>query len=415
MLALAAVAIGLSIHDASGGLGAGAPPLISPWHPRIRVEALVSVAVLAACVVLAPASARRIRSPLLFASCAFVFALALGLALNLAREGVHGWYAVFDTSRGGSFEAANEYLPSLPALSYGPRFFLDHFEELVPSLPINGAGHPPGLLLTMDALGLRTAQRLAAFCIVIGALSAPLTYLVGRNLLDEQRGRTAALLTAFAPSVLLDGTVSADAVYMTLGLATAALLVSRRSTLRAAGALAAALAAFFSWLLLAIPVWAALVVLWRQGPRAALGVCVSCLLAVVALNAGLALAVGYDPIGALRATNMVYRVSLARSRPYAYWVLGSPTAWGIMLGLPTAALALRAAARREPIALALAAVVIVSAVLGFSKAETERIWLPYVPLACLAAASATPRRVGRVLAALAIQALLVEVLLDTIW
>ncbi|HEX4108541.1 MAG TPA: hypothetical protein VHX88_10425 [Solirubrobacteraceae bacterium] len=413
-MAFATVAIGLTIHALSGGLAAGAPPFISAWHPRIRPLAAVSLAVLAAAVPLSPLMT-GIRSRSLFAACAFVLALVLGLALNLAREGVHGWYAVFDTSPHGSFEAPNEYLPSLTALTYGPQFFLGHFAQLVPSLTINGAGHPPGLLLTMDALHLRSAQRLAAFCIVVGALSTPLAYLLARELLDEERARIAALFTAFAPSVLLDGTVSADAVYMTLGMATAALLVSRRASVRVAGAAMAAIGGFFSYLLLAIPVWAALVVLARCGWRAALGVCVTCGLAVLALNGGLALAVGYDPIGALRATGDVYRNSLALSRPYAYWVFGSPTAWGVMMGLPTAALALRAASRRDPGALALAAVVIVSAVLGFSKAETERIWLPYVPLACVAAASAAPTRLRPILAALAGQALLVEILLDTIW
>lgn len=415
MLALATVVAGLTIHAISGGLGAGAPPFISGWRPRVRPEVVVSVAVLTLGVLLAPRAAERIRSPPVFAAFALVLALALGLAVNLGREGVHGWYAVFDTSAHGSFEAVNEYLPSLPALSYGPRFFLDHFAELVPSLSVNGAGHPPGLLLTMDALGLRSAESLATFCIAIGALSAPLAYVVGRGLLDEERGRTAALLTAFAPSFLLYGTVSADAVYMTLGMASAALLVSRRSRTRRAGAALAAVAALFSWLLLAIPAWAALLVWSRDGRRAALCVGVSCLLAVVALNLALALAVGYDPIGALRATNMVYRESLAVSRPYAYWVFGSPTAWGVMLGLPTALLALRAVANRNPAAVALAAIVVVSAVLGVSKAETERIWLPYVPLACVAAASTAPRHLYRILAALAVQALLVELLFDTIW
>jgi methylthioxylose transferase len=414
-VALATVAVGLTVHAIFGGLGAGEPPFISAWHPRIRPTAAISAAVLAAGALIAAASPARIRSPALFAAWAFGLALMLGLALNLAREGVHGWYAVFDTSPSGSFEASNEYLPSLPALSYGPRFFLDHFAELVPSLSVNGAGHPPGLLLTMDALGLRTARTLAAFCIATGALSAPLAYVLGRDLLGEERGRTAALLTAFAPSALLYGTVSADAVYMTLGMATAALLVARRPGTRTAGAAMAALAALFSWLLLAIPVWAALVVFSREGLRAALGVCVTCMLAVLALNGALALTTGYDPIGALQATGTVYRESLAVSRPYAYWVFGSPTAWAVMLGLPTAALAVRATARRDPAAVALATIVIVSAVLGFSKAETERIWLPYVPLACIAAASAAPPRLDRILAALAVQALLVEILLDTIW
>ena len=47
-------------------------------------------------------------------------------------------------------------------------------------------------------------------------------------------------------------------------------------------------------------------------------------------------------------------------------------------------------------AVALAVVVVVAAVAGFTKAETERIWLFLVPLACVAAAPAiAPRRTRR--------------------
>lgn len=414
MAALTVVA-GVAIHAVTGGLAAGAPPFIARWLPRIDPLAAVSVVVLGAAVAIAPRAVMGLRRPAGFAVFTFGLALALGLSVNLARSGIHGWYGVFDTSAHSSFEAANEYLPSLPALADGPRFFLDRFAELVPALTINGAGHPPGLLLTMDALGLDSAKRLAAFCIAVGALSAPLTYLLARGLLGERPGRIAALLTAFAPSVILDGTVSADAVYMTLGVASAALLVSRRPRVRVAGAAALAIAAFFSWLLLALPLWAAIVVGLRDGPRAALSLLVWCGTAVVLLNGALAVGTGYDAVGALQATSVVYHQSLALSRPYAFWVFGSPTAWGVGIGLPTAVLALRALAARHPAAIALAAVIVVSAILGFTKAETERIWLPYVPLASVAAAAMAPRRLYALLGALAVQAILVEVLFDTIW
>jgi hypothetical protein len=57
-----------------------------------------------------------------------------------------------------------------------------------------------------------------------------------------------------------------------------------------------------------------------------------------------------------------------------------------------------------------------AALLGYTKAETERIWLFMVPFACVAAASALPRRwLAPVLVLLGVQALAVEVLLYTIW
>ena len=103
-------------------------------------------------------------------------------------------------------------------------------------------------------------------------------------------------------------------------------------------------------------------------------------------------------------------------RPYPYWVLGSVVAWGVMLGPPIAAPALRGLVRRDAAALALAAVLAVAALAGFTKAETERIWLFLVPLACIAAAPAlADRRLGPILALLAAQALTVQALFATVW
>ena len=60
--------------------------------------------------------------------------------------------------------------------------------------------------------------------------------------------------------------------------------------------------------------------------------------------------------------------------------------------------------------------VVASALAGFTKGETERIWLFLVPLACVAAAPALPRRwLVPVLAMLAVQAFLMQVLLGTVW
>ena len=48
--------------------------------------------------------------------------------------------------------------------------------------------------------------------------------------------------------------------------------------------------------------------------------------------------------------------------------------------------------------------------------ETERIWLPFVPLACVAAAAAVPAgRLRPVLTFLVFQAMVVELLFFTVW
>ena len=119
------------------------------------------------------------------------------------------------------------------------------------------------------------------------------------------------------------------------------------------------------------------------------------------MQAVFALATGFDPLGTLHATNRVYVLGIAARRPYAFWLFGSPVAFLLVLGLPIAWLALRSA---SPEAIAIGAVLALSALAGFTKAETERIWLFYAPLVCLAAAPLV-RRHRTLAAALAVQAL----------
>jgi 2-hydroxychromene-2-carboxylate isomerase len=137
---------------------------------------------------------------------------------------------------------------------------------------------------------------------------------------------------------------------------------------------------------------------------------------VLLLNGALALATGYDPVGALAATKQVYDNSLATQRPYAFWVFGSPVAWAVMTGVPIIAAAIAGLVARRPAAVALAVIVIVACLGGFTKAETERIWLFMVPLACAAAAPwLRTARLRAVLAFLAAQVILIELLYETVW
>ena len=400
----------LARHDGRE-LGVPYPPFVGRWDPAITAWALAAAALVALAVWAAP----RLLAvpPAAFAAAVFLLTLALRLALGASSRGTAEWSRVFDPA---SFEGANEYLPALTALRYGPGFFLDRFAELVPSLPVHAAGHPPGLLLVMDAFGVTTPGRLAALCIAGGALIAPLAYAVGRAVLDERRARFAGLLTAAAPSVLLFGATSADALYASIGLLAAWPLVSPRPALRAAGAVLLALASLFAWSLLGIGAWAALLAWRRRGVRDMLALALLCAAALLAVQGAFAAVTGFDPIGTLRATEQVYRFGIAGERPYWYWLAGSPTAFLLMLGLPTAWLALRALARADDAAVAIFAVIAIAAVAGFTKAEVERIWLCFAPLVCLAAAtSLRERHLRPVLAALGAQALAWEVLWNTVW
>ena len=415
-IAAATIGYGLSAQASGQRLGAGLAPFLSGWAPTLRPTAAPAVALLVAGLVAAPRLRSLALRPWQFALAVLGLGAALRLALGMARRGPDGLYAVYEL---GNHEAASEYLPALPALEFGLSFFLDTFAEVGTSLPVHAVGHPPGLLVTMHLLGIDSAPALAALTIGVGMLSIPLVYLLGRVVLDERRARLATLLYVFAPSAVLYGATSADALYATLALL-AAVPLARAATGRGrspvAGAGAFALASFFSYANLAVGAWATLLAAQRAGSRQAALLAAACGLALAGFYLALHAVTGYDPIGALAATESVYRAGIASRRPYEFWVFGSPVAFLVALGLPIAWFALRSAGAGDPAARALLAVLLIAAVLGFTKAETERIYLYLVPLACVAAAVTLPeRRLAPVLIALAVQALATELLLYTVW
>ena len=416
-VALAVIATGWAIRRANGGLGTATPPFVPGWSPRIEIAgAVIAALVLLAAVALGPRLLDRRLPPIGFSAASYVLALCVGTAVNLAREGTDGWSRMFTIGVGAFHEGPNEYLPGLPTLGYGVHFYLDRFAEMATSQPVNVAGHPPGPLLLMDALGITTAGGLAALCIVAGALCAPLAHRLSWTLDDEPTGRIAGLLCALSPALVLLGVSSYDVVFAAFGALAACLLVARSPWWRAAGLVVFALATLMSWALLAIGAWAAIVAWRREGWRAALVLAAACGVAVLVLNGALALATGYDPIGALAATKQVYDNSLATRRPYLFWVFGSPVAWAVMTGVPIIGAALAGLVARRPAAIALAVIVLVAALGGFTKAETERIWLFMVPLACVAAAPwLRPARLRAVLAFLAAQAIVIQLLYETVW
>ena len=415
-MAVATIAYGLSARAKGVELGAGLAPFLADWRPALRPTALPAVALLVAGVLAAPRLRGAGVGAWQFALVALLLGLSFRLALGIAGSGLDGLYSVYQL---GNHEAASEYLPALPAFDFGTRFFLDTFAEVGTSLPVHAIGHPPGLLLTMHVLGIDSAPRMAALTIGLGALSIPLAYLLGRALMDERRARVATLLYVFAPSAVLYGATSADALYTTVALLAAlplAMAAKADGRSPAAGASALAFASFFSYANLAIGAWATLLAWQRSGLRRAALLAGACGLALVAFYLTLHLATGYDPIGVIEATEGVYREGIASRRPYEFWVFGSPTAFLVAGGLPIAWFALRSAGAGDAAARALLAVLVTAAVLGFTKAETERIYLYLVPLACMAAAASLPeRRLGTVLGALAAQAFVTELLLYTVW
>ncbi len=407
------VTFGIVAKAGGDSLGSSQAPLLYEWDWHASTVALLAVALLAAAVALAPRLSSLTLSPRGFAAASLALGLVLRLAVGAARDGSVGWYAVYEVP---NKESSNEYLPALPSFDFGARFFLDTFAEIGTSLPVHAIGHPPGLLLTLHALGIESAGAMAALTIGVGALSIPLVYVLGRQLLDEAQARVATLLYVFAPSAVLHGVTSADALFATLAVLAAAALLARRRIIFALGPPALALASFFSYANLAVGALAAIVVARRDGLRRALVLSAACAVALPAFYGLLHLFTGFDPIGALRSTETVYREGVASTRPYAFWVFGSPAAFLLAAGLPLAWYALRALGAGETVAVALFSVLVISALLGFTKAETERIYLFLVPFLCLAGATALPRRfLTPVLALLAVQAIATELLFETVW
>ncbi|MGD9734655.1 MAG: hypothetical protein AB7V58_03445 [Solirubrobacterales bacterium] len=406
------LAVGLGAKLADIHWGAPAQPFTLRWAPDLSAWALPGLAALLGCLLLAGPLLRARPRPLAFAAAAFALTLVSRLGLNVIRGGPDALSAVFDPNGG---EGRTEYLPGLAYLRDGVGSFLDRFDQVVAVAPTHVAGHPPGLVLAIHALGIDTAAGLTALTIGVGALTTPALYALARQLADETTARAAALLFVFVPTSLLYGATSADALFATLAIAAAALLVARRPLLRGLGAALLALASFFSYALLAVGAWAALVLWRRRGIVAALRLCLLCAAALAALYLGLYLATGFDVLAAIGATDARYREGIASARPYLFYFFGSPAAFLLLLG-PVAWFAARSLARREAAALALAAVIAISVIGGYTKAETERIWLFLVPLACLAAARALPaRRLSPVLVALTVQAVAIQTLLFTKW
>jgi hypothetical protein len=408
----ATIVVGTIERSMGHRLGTALAPFTARPDARATLLAPAVVAAFAVAVLTTPRLLGDRVRPRAFAGGTFIMSLVLRLGLAAARGGTRQWDGVFATSS----EAAHEYLPALPALRIGVHAFLARFAKLAPALPTHPSGHPPGMLLTLHALGITTPAGMAALTIGVGALAVPLTYVLGLAMLDEPRARLATLLVAFSPTVLIIGVSSADSLYATLGLAAACALLAARPAVRRLGPVLLAVVSFFSPALLALGLWACVVRAVRGERAAAVRVAIGCTVAVGAFYVLLRMTTGFDVIATVRVIDRDYRRGIASARPYWFWLFGSPSAFLVALGIPVSWLAVRALGRRDPSALGLAVVIAISSVLGYTKAETERIWVFLVPLACLAAATELPpRRLRLVLAALAVQATVAELLLNTIW
>lgn len=382
-LVAAAVLAGVLLRHAGVDLGAAtAPmfwvrfsehyrglPLAHPWWPAVPLAAALGA-------VLLLLRARRLPVGAYLAG-VFGVALLARFGLNTAQFGTDEWS--WPLRRPNSL--VTEYPAAYDHVRGHAAAFVDRFAELVPHLPAHPSGHPVGATLAFYALDRATGgpTGTAVVLSVLGAAAVVPTYLLARLVGDERSGRVAAALFALAPQTLLYGTTSYDAAFVPLA-ALIAWLLLRRTV--AAGAALAAVAFLLSYALALVPVFAVLAAPRRERRRIAL----ACAVAIAGLLAALAAGLGYDPIAAVLATRDAYQGGIGGRRPYGYWLIGGPAAFLIVLGPLVAERFLRGVERRERIAVALAACVLLAALTGVIEAEVERILQFLAPMAAAAAA-----------------------------
>jgi hypothetical protein len=390
------------------------PPLHAEWDPRVgpgTVPALV-LAVLAALA--AVDAAARLPWRWLLAA---VFAAGLAWMLALALvDGVGGI--------GHILETPHEYLRTARRVDDIPQMLREYVSRIpYDSAPkrnwaVHVAGHPPLAVLFfigLDRLGLGDGLSAGLVVTVIAATTAVAVMVTVRVLGDERTARRAAPFLVFAPAAVWQA-VSADAMFAAVaawGLAALAVAATRRSAgwAIAAGLLLGA-CVMLSYGLPLLGILALTVVALAGGWRA-LPVAAVAALAVVALFAAL----GFSYLDALSALHQRYFDGVGGTRPASYWTWAGLAALAFSTGPLAGAGLAQLRSLRPPAALALAATasVLVAGATQMSKAEVERIWLPFVPWILLSCALLPERwrRWGLVLQL--VTALAVEHLLQTGW
>ncbi|MEU9443851.1 hypothetical protein AB0D42_23690 [Streptomyces sp. NPDC048304] len=428
LLVTAAVLVGRHIQDTRHTLFVHWPPLFADWDPHLGPGTPAALAVAAAVVAYGPAVAARLPWRGLLAA---AWASALAWIVSLAL--VDGW------RRGiaGRLTTRNEYLRVIGRFHDIPATLRDFTHHIVSGTPdpwpAHIAGHPPAATLTfvlLDRIGLRGGGWAGMWCITVGATGCVAVLIALRALAGEALARRAAPFLVLAPAAVWQG-ASADGYFAAVAawsLALLALALTRRSHgCAAASGLLFGLTCYLSYgLTLFALIGAAVVVLARGGLRERPAL-------VLSLPAGLAVfpvvftLAGFDWWHAYHLLVTRYYQGVGGTRPYGYWVWANLACTAVITGPATAAALRRTTTallpgsgpRRLPeTALALLVTAALLALLiadlsGMSKAETERIWLPFA-LWLLPACALLPRP-RPWLAAQAVLALLLNHLLLTGW
>jgi len=350
----------------------GWPPLHALWEPGVAPLLLLPASV-AGIVVSTRRTQDRLPWHALLAA-AVIASFAWILAANMWRGGGLDRLAA-------PLGSAQDYQGDVSVFA-GPLDTLARYVEQLPSLGTHNRGHPPGPLIAFEilrGLGVTDLRVVALLICAAGASVVASIASIVRRLAGEERARQLLAVVVLAPYALWLG-VSFDAVFCAAAAWTALLWLRAAGRLRALGAGAA----FGAMLMLSYGLAPfGLVLLALRRDLRSLASASGGFAAVLAAG----WAAGFRWWSAIAATNVEYQATyqLQGGRPGWYWWLGNLAALAIACG-PAVALSLGRATRaiRRPDALALATLAAACAVLfmvvsGLTKAEVERIWLPYMP------------------------------------
>ncbi|GAA4018050.1 hypothetical protein [Streptomyces plumbiresistens] len=423
LLVAAAVLVGTAVQERDGTLRVGWPPLLATWDPHVGPGTPAALAVGIAVVVYGPSLAGRLPWRALLLA-----VWGAGLAWTWSLALVDGWH------RGVAEQLTtrNEYLRVIDRFHDIPAALADFNHHILIDAPDNWpahvAGHPPGATLTfvlLDRVGLGGGGWAGAWCITVGTTAAVAVLVAVRTLADESLARRAAPFLVLAPAAVWVGT-SADGYFAAVAawaVAFLALAVTghRPGWTGPASGLLFGLTLYLSYGLTLFAVIAgAVLLLGRHRVRPLL----FALAGLLVVPAAFTLA-GFDWWEAYRLLVRRYYQGSGGVRPYGYWVWANLACTVLIVGPATVAglrrtgVTLARRPRTSPdvrlgvLVLAALLALLVADLSGMSKAETERIWLPFAMWLLPACAWLTGARGW--LAAQAVLALLLNHLLLTGW
>ncbi|MEZ0362747.1 hypothetical protein ACAG26_03470 [Mycobacterium sp. pUA109] len=403
-----------------------AAPLFGQRKPHAGWGSIPAVVIGAAAVRYGPDLARRLAwRPLTWVT----WATACGWAFALAM--VDGWRRGFT----GRLTDPHEYLRQVPGITDIPatlRTFTGRILDFQPdSWVTHVSGHPPGALLTfvwLDRLGLGGGAWAGLLCLLVGSSAAAAVLVALRVAADEATARRAAPFVAVAPTAIWVA-VSADGYFAGVaawGLALLALAVRGHTgapLLAAAGAgllLGWAVYLNYGLALLALP--AAAVLACAADARTALRAAAAAAVPALAV-AAVFTAAGFCWVDGYTLVQQRYWQGVAQIRPFGYWVWGDLAAVVCAIGLGSVAglsqvvdvAAIRRRCGLHLLILAALTAMVCADLSMLSKAETERIWLPFTVWLTAAPALLPPRSHRLWLALNVVGALLINHLILTNW